>query len=101
MLANHGQRPVVPQALERLTMSSISGILPRNGKKITFAQFEVAIMKAFNLAPTVAVQLTAKARYLDNGRGYIDLYDLNAHNVRLSKGRVNPAEGSPCTGRRA
>jgi hypothetical protein len=40
-----------------------------------------AIRHAYNLAPSLADQLTASAVQLDQGRGWIDLHDLNALNV--------------------
>ena len=58
-----------------------SDILPRDGRQITYKQLSYAIQHAFNLAPTLADQLTASAKLLDQGRGWIDLHDLNALNV--------------------
>ncbi|KAG8998799.1 hypothetical protein FRB94_006647 [Tulasnella sp. JGI-2019a] len=57
------------------------GILPRNGRQITYQMMIDAIRNAYNLAPTLAEQLTASAFLLDQGRGWIDLHDLNATNV--------------------
>ncbi|GKZ63241.1 hypothetical protein AnigIFM49718_011310 [Aspergillus niger] len=57
------------------------GILPNNGKRITYAQLSHAIQHAYNLAPTLASQLTSAAKQLDQGRGWIDLHDLNVLNV--------------------
>lgn len=57
------------------------GILPRNGRGITYKQFSVAFTHAYNMAPTLAEQLTSSAYMVDQGRGYIDLHDLNALNV--------------------
>ncbi|KAL3417102.1 deoxyribonuclease -related protein [Phlyctema vagabunda] len=57
------------------------GILPRDGRHITYAQISNAIQHAYNLSPTLAEQLTASAFLVDQGRGWIDLYDLNALNV--------------------
>ncbi|CAI7651127.1 hypothetical protein N7533_002010 [Penicillium manginii] len=56
-------------------------ILPRDGRKITYKQLTSAIQHAFNFSPTLADQLTASAKLLDQGRGWIDLHDLNALNV--------------------
>ncbi|KAJ6031535.1 hypothetical protein N7540_002267 [Penicillium herquei] len=56
-------------------------ILPHDGRQITYNQLSYAIQHAFNLAPTLADQLTASAKLLDQGRGWIDLHDLNALNV--------------------
>ncbi|GAA89064.1 hypothetical protein AKAW_07178 [Aspergillus luchuensis IFO 4308] len=57
------------------------GILPNNGKRITYAQLSHAIQHAYNLAPTLASQLTSAAKQLDQGRGWINLHDLNVLNV--------------------
>ncbi|KAL2843735.1 Cloroperoxidase [Aspergillus pseudoustus] len=57
------------------------GILPRNGKHLTYRQMAHAIQHAYNLSPTLAERLTAASRELDQGRGWIDLHDLNALNV--------------------
>ncbi|KAG8903528.1 hypothetical protein FRB99_003159 [Tulasnella sp. 403] len=57
------------------------GILPRDGKAVTYQQLIDGIQHAYNLSPTLAEQLTASARLLDQGRGHIDLHDLNALNV--------------------
>ncbi|GKZ34162.1 hypothetical protein AbraIFM66950_004346 [Aspergillus brasiliensis] len=57
------------------------GILPNNGKRITYTQLSHAIQHAYNLAPTLASQLTSAAKQLDQGRGWIDLHDLNVLNV--------------------
>ncbi|KAK7230146.1 hypothetical protein V2G26_002316 [Clonostachys chloroleuca] len=57
------------------------GILPRDGRHITYKQMSHAIQHAYNLSPTLADQLTASAVELDQGRGWIDLHDLNALNV--------------------
>ncbi|KAL5584245.1 hypothetical protein FOVSG1_013634 [Fusarium oxysporum f. sp. vasinfectum] len=56
-------------------------ILPRDGRHITYKQMSYAIRHAYNLAPSLADQLTASAVQLDQGRGWIDLHDLNALNV--------------------
>ncbi|KAF7116919.1 hypothetical protein CNMCM5793_005549 [Aspergillus hiratsukae] len=56
-------------------------ILPRSGKHITYKQLSHAIQHAYNLAPSLADQLTASAYQLDQGRGWIDLQDLSALNV--------------------
>jgi hypothetical protein len=40
-----------------------------------------AIQHAYNLAPSLADQLTSSAMALDQGRGWINLHDLNAQNV--------------------
>ncbi|KAH6983925.1 Chloroperoxidase [Ilyonectria destructans] len=56
-------------------------ILPRDGRHITYKQMSHAIQHAYNLAPSLADQLTASAVQLDQGRGWIDLHDLNALNV--------------------
>ncbi|RLM00415.1 hypothetical protein CFD26_108536 [Aspergillus turcosus] len=56
-------------------------ILPRSGKHIGYKQLSHAIQHAYNLAPSLADQLTASAYLLDHGRGWIDLQDLNALNV--------------------
>jgi hypothetical protein len=55
--------------------------LPRNGKHISYKQISHAIQHAYNLAPSLADQLTASAYQLDQGRGWIDLQDLSALNV--------------------
>ncbi|KAL5333993.1 Cloroperoxidase [Aspergillus crustosus] len=57
------------------------GILPRNGRHITYEQMTHAIQHAYNLAPTFAERLTSAAKEIDQGRGWIDLHDLNALNV--------------------
>ncbi|KAF7176103.1 hypothetical protein CNMCM7691_001579 [Aspergillus felis] len=56
-------------------------ILPRSGKHISYKQLSHAIQHAYNLAPSLADQLTASAYQLDQGRGWIDLQDLSALNV--------------------
>jgi hypothetical protein len=40
-----------------------------------------AIQQAYNLAPSLADQLTASAYQFDQGRDWIDLQDLSALNV--------------------
>ncbi|KAG8876294.1 hypothetical protein FRB98_007379 [Tulasnella sp. 332] len=57
------------------------GILPRNGRQITFKMFMDAITSSYNFAPTLAEVLTRSAQPFDNGRGYINLSDLNAQMV--------------------
>ncbi|OJJ39957.1 hypothetical protein ASPWEDRAFT_169781 [Aspergillus wentii DTO 134E9] len=57
------------------------GILPRNGRNIDYKHIIHAIQHAYNLSPTLAKQLTAAAVQLDQGRGWINLHDLNALNV--------------------
>jgi hypothetical protein len=57
------------------------GILPRDGRHVTYKQMSDAIQHAYNLSPTLAEQLTSSAVALDQGRGWIDLHDLNALNV--------------------
>ncbi|KAL4777970.1 Cloroperoxidase [Aspergillus varians] len=57
------------------------GILPRNGRHLTYRQMAHAIQHAYNLAPTFAERLTSAAKQIDQGRGWIDLHDLNALNV--------------------
>lgn len=57
------------------------GILPRDGRHISYKQMSHAIQHAYNLSPTLAEQLTSSAVALDQGRGWIDLHDLNALNV--------------------
>ncbi|CEL00402.1 hypothetical protein ASPCAL00005 [Aspergillus calidoustus] len=57
------------------------GILPRNGKHLTYRQMAHTIQHAYNLSPTLAERLTAAAKQIDQGRGWIDLHDLNALNV--------------------
>ncbi|PKX90444.1 uncharacterized protein P174DRAFT_413317 [Aspergillus novofumigatus IBT 16806] len=56
-------------------------ILPRSGKHISYGQMSHAIQHAYNLAPSLADQLTASAYQLDQGRGWVDLQDLSALNV--------------------
>ncbi|KAI9767716.1 MAG: hypothetical protein M1839_004351 [Geoglossum umbratile] len=41
----------------------------------------LAIQHAYNLSPSLADQLTASAKQIDQGRGWIDLQDLSALNV--------------------
>jgi hypothetical protein len=52
-----------------LLTCTIIGILPRHGKHITYKQMSHAIQHAYNLAPTLADQLTSSAAQLDQGRG--------------------------------
>ncbi|KAG8944784.1 hypothetical protein FRC04_001522 [Tulasnella sp. 424] len=54
------------------------GILPRDGKRVGYKQMSEAIQKAYNICPSLGDQLTASAFLIDQGRGYIDLSDLNA-----------------------
>ncbi|KAG8921342.1 hypothetical protein FRC00_008785 [Tulasnella sp. 408] len=84
------------------------GILPRNGRHITYKEMSQAIQKAFNLSPTLGdrefalssyaltlskrmpllsctpSELTSSALLVDQGRGWIDLGDLNALGVTTS-----------------
>lgn len=60
-------------------------ILPRDGRHITYKQLSSSIQHAFNFSPTLADQLTASAKLLDQGRGWIDLHDLNALNVSSNR----------------
>ncbi|KIO33542.1 hypothetical protein M407DRAFT_185850 [Tulasnella calospora MUT 4182] len=57
------------------------GILPRDGKKLTYKQMSQAIQHAFNLSPALGDQLTGSAYLLDQGRGWINLHDLNTLNI--------------------
>lgn len=62
----------------------LKGILPRNGRQIRYTMFVEAIQHAYNLSPTLAQQLTSSGYVLDQGRGWVDLHDLNALNVSHS-----------------
>jgi hypothetical protein len=64
--------------------SNKSDILPRKGKHLSYEELSGALQHAYNLAPSLADQLTSSAYLLDQGRGWIDLHDLNALNVRFS-----------------
>ncbi|KAG9027067.1 hypothetical protein FRB95_008168 [Tulasnella sp. JGI-2019a] len=57
------------------------GILPRNGRQVTFKMFMDAVTSSYNFAPTLAEVLTRSAQVFDQGRGYINLSDLNAQMV--------------------
>ncbi|KAG8944778.1 hypothetical protein FRC04_001516 [Tulasnella sp. 424] len=57
------------------------GILPRDGKRLTYKQMSHAIQWAYNLSPALGDQLTASAYLLDQGRGWINLHDLNTLNI--------------------
>jgi hypothetical protein len=57
------------------------GILPRDGRRITYKMCVDAVVHAYNFAPTLAEVLTDSAFWFDNGRGYVDLGDLNAQNA--------------------
>ncbi|GFG20469.1 conserved hypothetical protein [Aspergillus udagawae] len=65
-------------------------ILPRSGKHISYKQLSHAIQHAYNLAPSLADQLTASAYQLDQGRGWIDLQDLSALNVSHPRLQLRP-----------
>ncbi|KAJ6103508.1 hypothetical protein N7486_005935 [Penicillium sp. IBT 16267x] len=56
-------------------------ILPHDGRNLTYKQISRAIQHAYNLSPTLAEQLTSSAVLLDQGRGHINLHDLNALNI--------------------
>ncbi|KAG8978211.1 hypothetical protein FRB90_008558, partial [Tulasnella sp. 427] len=56
-------------------------IIPRDGRRLTYEQLSHAIQKAFNLSPSLGDQLTASAYLLDQGRGWINLHDLNTLNI--------------------
>ncbi|KAG8922363.1 hypothetical protein FRC00_007523 [Tulasnella sp. 408] len=78
------------------------GILPRNGRHITYKEMSQAIQKAFNLSPTLGDQLTSSALLVDQGRGWIDLGDLNAlgviqHDASLTRHDIAfvPDQGAP------
>lgn len=47
--------------------------------------FMDAITHTYNFAPTLAEVLTRSAQVFDQGRGYIDLSDLNAQMVRAAE----------------
>ncbi|GAA6059333.1 hypothetical protein JCM10212_005913 [Sporobolomyces blumeae] len=55
-----------------------AGVLPRDGRDITQAQLSSAISRAYNLAPTLAIQLTLPFSPLFEARGRIDLEDISA-----------------------
>ncbi|KAG8929956.1 hypothetical protein FRC02_004842 [Tulasnella sp. 418] len=78
------------------------GILPRNGKRLTYKQMSKAIQDAYNLSPTLGDQLTASAYQVDQGRGWIDLHDLNVlgivqHDASLTRPDIRfcPDQGYP------
>ncbi|GAA5875504.1 hypothetical protein JCM8547_001684 [Rhodosporidiobolus lusitaniae] len=49
------------------------GVLPRNGRHITPMELSAAISRAYNLAPTLAIQLVSPFEPLWRDRGWIDL----------------------------
>ncbi|GAA5946859.1 hypothetical protein JCM3765_002048 [Sporobolomyces pararoseus] len=58
-----------------------NGTLPRDGRNITFHQLASALSRAYNLSPTLAIQLGLPFQVLFEGRGKIDLEDLSAHGL--------------------
>ncbi|KAK4705104.1 arylsulfate sulfotransferase, partial [Phenoliferia sp. Uapishka_3] len=57
------------------------GILPRDGRHITFNQFASAISRSYNLAPTLGVQLISPFSVFYSGRDWIDLEDIGGQGV--------------------
>ncbi|GAA5939748.1 uncharacterized protein JCM15063_005275 [Sporobolomyces koalae] len=57
------------------------GALPRDGRNITQQQLSAAISRAYNLTPTLAIQLGLPFSVLFEGRGKIDLEDLSAQGL--------------------
>ncbi|GAA5842823.1 hypothetical protein JCM3766R1_007174 [Sporobolomyces carnicolor] len=58
-----------------------SGILPRDGRNITQHQLSAAISRAYNLSPTLAIQLGLPFSVLFDGRKRIDLEDISAQGL--------------------
>ncbi|RQM06383.1 hypothetical protein DH86_00001194, partial [Scytalidium sp. 3C] len=69
------------------------GILPHDGRRINYIQLSHAIQHAYNLSPSLGDQLTASALQLDQGRGWIDLQDLNAMNKLVDKYLAHTSDG--------
>ncbi|GAA6005776.1 hypothetical protein JCM11491_004005 [Sporobolomyces phaffii] len=57
------------------------GVLPRDGRNITQSQLSAAISRAYNLSPTLAIQLGLPFSVLFEGRGKIDLEDISAQGL--------------------
>lgn len=75
----------VPSGKGTVAKAHGAEILPHDGRHLTYKQIARAAQHAYNLSPTLAEQLTSSARLLDQGRGYINLHDLNALNVSKLK----------------
>ncbi|KAF8343774.1 Chloroperoxidase [Cantharellus anzutake] len=56
------------------------GILPHNGRKITFPELEKALQETWNFSPTLCKSTSDSLRSLF-GRDFIDLSDLTGHNI--------------------
>ncbi|GAA5827925.1 hypothetical protein JCM5353_007741 [Sporobolomyces roseus] len=63
-------------------------ILPRDGRNITQAQLSAALCRAYNLTPTLAIQLGLPFAPLFEARGMIDLEDLSAQGLVQHDGSV-------------
>ncbi|GAA5931617.1 hypothetical protein JCM1841_004728 [Sporobolomyces salmonicolor] len=63
-------------------------ILPRDGRHITPMQCSAALARAYNLSPTLAIQLMAAFEPLFRDRGWFDLEDLGAQNVVQHDGSI-------------
>ncbi|GAA5905576.1 uncharacterized protein JCM6883_005374 [Sporobolomyces salmoneus] len=63
-------------------------ILPRDGRNITQAQLSAAISRAYNLSPTLAIQLGLPFAVLFEGRGKIDLEDISAQGLVQHDGSI-------------
>uniref|UniRef100_A0A0K3C574 BY PROTMAP: gi/472588368/gb/EMS25840.1/ chloroperoxidase-like protein [Rhodosporidium toruloides NP11] gi/647396159/emb/CDR38182.1/ RHTO0S03e05270g1_1 [Rhodosporidium toruloides] n=1 Tax=Rhodotorula toruloides TaxID=5286 RepID=A0A0K3C574_RHOTO len=57
------------------------GIIPRDGRHLTPSQLSSAIQYAYNLSPTLAIQLLSPFEPLWRDRGWFDLSDLGVHNL--------------------
>ncbi|PWN49940.1 Cloroperoxidase [Violaceomyces palustris] len=79
--------PIPPTPLDSrspcpgLNALATNGILPPDGRDITFSQMAAAVSRAYNISPTLATQLTLPLLPLFAGRKAIDLEDVCAHGV--------------------
>ncbi|GAA5888551.1 hypothetical protein JCM5296_001067 [Sporobolomyces johnsonii] len=71
-------------------------ILPRDGRHLTPMQCSAALARAYNLSPTLAIQLMAAFEPLFRDRGWFDLEDIGAQNLVQHDGSVTREdENSP------
>jgi len=57
------------------------GYLPRDGKDISIAQVETALMDGLHMSSTLASTLARALRPICRANGEFDLYDMRKHNV--------------------
>jgi hypothetical protein len=70
------------------------GILPRDGKRISYRQLRDAIVNTYNLSYTASEAITDSAFWFANGRDWVNVSDLCTHNVIEHDGSFTRASRS-------